>query len=770
MSPPMKVLHIVKTAVGAGWAYEQVRVLCSLGVEVVVALPSDTEGFAPRYREAGARVVAAKLDLPARRPWEAPAVLGSCRRLVREVAPDLIQTHHVGTTLIVRAALGKNSPISRVFLVPGPLHLENNFFASLETRLAGPRDHWIATCEWTRRKYLELGIPPERVFLSYSGIDVTRFDDLPAGRLRRELGISRQVPLVGMVAYMYAPKWFLGEGRGLKGHEDFIAALRIAREVRPEIRGVIIGGPWSSAARYENRLRYLGSRDCDGSLKFLGIRRDVPALYPDLDLAVVPSLSENVGGAVEPLLCGVPVVATKVGGLPDLIHDGETGWLVPPRSPAALARAMLEALENRDEARRRALAGQNLARRLFDVERTGRETAAFYEKILVRKSARRTSLHSESSKKIRVLHALGTMDPGGVETWLMNVLRNIDRDRFEFHFCTFGDHPGLFASEVEKLGGKILPCPRDGSPASFPSRFRRILRDGRYDVVHSHVHLFSGAVLRWASADGVPIRIAHSHTSNDGKPDSLARRSYRKWMRAWISRYATHGLAASKLAAAKLFGDSWPSDPRIQVLHCGIDLSAFQSPLAKSEVRREFGIPDDAPVVGHVGRFVPPKNHQFFLDVANEMIKRRPETHFLLVGDGPLRPHVESRAATLGFNGRMHFAGIRTDVPRLMRGAMDAFVFPSIWEGLPVTLVEAQAAGLRCVLSDAVTEEAKILPQQITQLSLSKAPEEWAAGALDALAKPRISCGVALHGLAQTDFCAHRSVRRLFDLYLGWGE
>jgi glycosyltransferase involved in cell wall biosynthesis len=116
----------------------------------------------------------------------------------------------------------------------------------------------------------------------------------------------------------------------------------------------------------------------------MGTRADVPALYPDLDLAVVPSHSESVGGAVEPLLSGVPVVATNVGGLPDLVRENETGWQVPPRSPEALARAISDALRDKDEARRRTLPGQRLARHLFDVERTGREVAAIYEQILAR--------------------------------------------------------------------------------------------------------------------------------------------------------------------------------------------------------------------------------------------------------------------------------------------------------------------------------------------------------------------------------------------------
>jgi glycosyltransferase involved in cell wall biosynthesis len=381
----MKVLHIVKTAVGAAWAYEQARVLRSLGVDVVVALPSETEGFAPRYREAGVPVVRADLDFPMRRPLHLPAKLQACRELVEQVRPDLIHTHHVGTTFIVRLALGKDSPIPRIFQVPGPLHLEHSLFAHLDTWLAGPQDHWIATCKWTHRRYQELGVPVDRVFLSYAGIAVELFSDARTGCLRRELGISPEVPLVGMVSYMYAPKWFLAQDRGLKGHEYFIAAFRLAREARSDIRAVVIGGPWGNSQWYEDRLRYLGARLCDGSLTFLGVRRDVRAIYPDLDLAVVPSLSENVGYCVvEPLLSGVPVVATNVGGLPDVIEENKTGWLVPARNPEALARAMLEVLANKDEAWRRTLEGQRLARHLFDVERTGRETAANYNKVLER--------------------------------------------------------------------------------------------------------------------------------------------------------------------------------------------------------------------------------------------------------------------------------------------------------------------------------------------------------------------------------------------------
>jgi glycosyltransferase involved in cell wall biosynthesis len=367
---------------------------------------------------------------------------------------------------------------------------------------------------------------------------------------------------------------------------------------------------------------------------------------------------------------------------------------------------------------------------------------------------------------VKVLHILGTMDPGGVETWLMHLLRNIDRDRFQFHFCTFGPQPGLYATEVERLGGKVLRCPKTANLVAFGGRFQRILREGNYDVVHSHVHFFSGAVLRWANAEGVPLRIAHSHTSHDDRPNTWARRSYRKLMQVWTGRYATHGLAASRLAAANLFGENWQADSRVRVLYYGIDLDPFRQPINREEVRRELGVPLEAPVVGHVGRFVHPKNHSFILEIAAGILEKRPDIHFLLVGSGPLLPETEARAKAMGLSDKIHFAGTRTDVARLMRGAMDVFIFPSLWEGLPVTVIEAQAAGLRCILSDRVTVEANILPEQVIQLPASKTPEEWATKTIDALRRGRVRDESAVRAVACTDFCVQQSSLFLSDLYL----
>lgn len=377
----MRVLHLVKTSHGARWALRQVEVLQRLGIDVVVALPDAKAGLAPEYRRAGATVVAADLDFTAREPWRLRAALRRCRALVDDVAPDLIHSHFVSTTLVARLALGRAHPIPRVFQVPGPLHLEHAGFARLDRGTAGQSDYWIGSCRWTCERYRQLGVPQPRIFLSYYGTDPARLRSTAHGQLRSGLGLDAQATLVGLVAYLYAPKRYLGQRRGLKGHEDFIDAVATTAALAPQVHGVVVGGPWGAATAYEQRLR---RRAAGAPITFTGIRHDVPAVYADLQIAVHPSLSENCGGAVESLAAGVPTIATAVGGLPDVVIDGDTGWLVPPRDPVQLSSTLLDVLRHPLEARRRARRGRELVSRLFDVERTAREIADVYRQILRR--------------------------------------------------------------------------------------------------------------------------------------------------------------------------------------------------------------------------------------------------------------------------------------------------------------------------------------------------------------------------------------------------
>ncbi len=374
-----------------------------------------------------------------------------------------------------------------------------------------------------------------------------------------------------------------------------------------------------------------------------------------------------------------------------------------------------------------------------------------------------------SKRCTRVLHIVGGMNRGGVETWLMHVLRNIDRDQLQMDFLVHTIQPCAYDDELRSLDSKIIPCLYPSHPLRYAYNFRRILKEyGPYDIVHSHVHHFSGYVLYLAKQAGVPIRIVHSHsdTSMVQARARWLRRGYLKLMRQLLDRYATHGLAASRKAAAALFGSNWQSDPRWQLLYYGISLLPFHTVPDPITVRTELNIPTDALVLGHVGRFVEPKNHTLLVDIMAAVVRHKPDTHLLLVGDGPLRPAIEAKVAQSGLSRHVTFAGSRGDVPRLMMGAMDVFVLPSLYEGLGLVLIEAQAAGLPCVFSDVVPEEVDVVQSLVRRLSLLQPPAEWSTAIL-ALQKNSsfISQLTALQQIEQSRFNIWTSVHHLESIY-----
>lgn len=328
---------------------------------------------------------------------------------------------------------------------------------------------------------------------------------------------------------------------------------------------------------------------------------------------------------------------------------------------------------------------------------------------------------------IRILHVVTYMGRGGLETMLMNYYRAIDRTKVQFDFLTHRDFRADYDDEIEALGGKIyrLPNLNPFSRGYLGALDRFFGEHPEYRIVHSHLDCMAGIPLKYAKKHGVPVRIGHAHNSSQPRDAKYLLKLFYKRM---IAGQATQLFACSEEAGRWMFGNA-----DFRVLNNAIDAGkyAFDADI-RSTVRRELGLPADALVVGHVGRFDPQKNHRFLVEIFEKMPE---DARLLLVGDGVLRPDVEQQAETLGIRDRILFTGVRTDVDRLLQ-AMDVFLFPSLFEGLGIVAVEAQAAGLPCLISDGVPMACKAT-ELVTQIPLSAGAKAWAEAAKNAAGTSR---------------------------------
>ncbi|MDL2345033.1 glycosyltransferase [Deinococcus sp. MIMF12] len=372
------------------------------------------------------------------------------------------------------------------------------------------------------------------------------------------------------------------------------------------------------------------------------------------------------------------------------------------------------------------------------------------------------SLPPSPGRPLRVLHLTGTLDRGGVESWLVNLLGQVrpTEARMDLLVVSPDPRPGDLDRLVWGLGGRVFQAPSTRRPLAFVAALRRHLREyGPYDVIHSHIHHFGGLALLVARLAGVPVRVATSHLDSR-REDAAAgrgRRLYLRAMEAALGAGVTHRLAVSAEAAAALFGPRW-REWGTRLVTLGVNLDAVRAARGEADTtRRELGLPSGEPVIGHVGQFRPQKNHSFLLDVFAAYLERHGPAQLLLVGDGAERSGIEARVRELGLKGCVHLVGSRPDVPRLL-WAMDVFVFPSTHEGLSLALLEAQAAGLPAVVSDGVPLDRRMRLEAVEVLGLAQKPAVWADAVARALARGR--------AVPETlDFDIARTSRELLTFY-----
>jgi glycosyltransferase involved in cell wall biosynthesis len=325
---------------------------------------------------------------------------------------------------------------------------------------------------------------------------------------------------------------------------------------------------------------------------------------------------------------------------------------------------------------------------------------------------------------MRVLHVVGGLNVGGTETWLAKGIAAVDPSRYAFDFLVHDHAPQTYERQVVEHGGRVLRIERR-NVIVYAWRLFQLLRREEYDAVHAHVYCFSAVVLAIATWAGVAVRVFHSHTGQDESAKAGWRCVYFRMARMLIRRYCTRAMAVSDEAAKPFFPADWRANPqRWLVSPIGIDLSEFEMDCNREALRRDLGLVDDAVAVIQVGRFVEVKNHALVVRMAEEAARVSPQMVFVLVGDGPLRSEIERTVRERGLEERFRFTGVRSDVAQLLR-ASDVFVMPSLYEGLPLAYLEAQAAGLPCVVSDAIAPAADFVRGRTMRCSVASDPEQW---------------------------------------------
>jgi len=356
----------------------------------------------------------------------------------------------------------------------------------------------------------------------------------------------------------------------------------------------------------------------------------------------------------------------------------------------------------------------------------------------------------------RILQVVTNTGRGGLETMLMNYYRNIDRSKIQFDFLRHRSDHEAYDDEMRSLGANIYELPRmNPFSKSYLSRLDFFFKSHpEYRIVHVHQDCMSSVILKAADKNGVPIRIAHSHSSSQDKNLKYPLKLY---FRSKIGKYATHLLACSDKAGEWMF-----KTDGFYVLKNAINAQQYiYSEQVSLSKRAELGINKDAFVIGLIARFAAAKNHSFLIDIFGALKKRFENSKLLLIGDGELRESIQSKVKSMGLDGDVIFTGVRGDVNELLQ-AMNVFVMPSIYEGLPLSIIEAQAAGLPCLISTGIPIECAIT-ENVKALSLKESVDAWSEQILEMAKIPRINTYSQISA-AGFDIC--ENAKKMQELYL----
>lgn len=338
--------------------------------------------------------------------------------------------------------------------------------------------------------------------------------------------------------------------------------------------------------------------------------------------------------------------------------------------------------------------------------------------------------NDEVKKLKRVLCIVGAMNVGGAETFLMKLYRNMDRSKYQMDFCVFDPKKGSYDDEITQMGGRIFHCvSKSSNPIKSFLELKKIVKENEFELVlRISQHSLSAMELLAAKLGGAKKTIFRS--SNSSTCGSAVNQLMHKLCKPLAKYVPEVKIAPSTEAAEFMFGKKSVKKGKVVFLRNGLAVSDFTfDEENRSNLRKELNL-EDKFIIGHVGRFQRQKNHKFLIDVFEEILKQKESAHLVLVGDtGELLEETKSYVTELGLESKVTFIGNRSDVNRLL-SAFDMLVFPSLYEGMPNVVIEAQAAGLPCLIADTITPEADITGL-VTYMSLTESAEKWAEKCLE---------------------------------------
>lgn len=363
---------------------------------------------------------------------------------------------------------------------------------------------------------------------------------------------------------------------------------------------------------------------------------------------------------------------------------------------------------------------------------------------------------------IHVTHIMGYMAGGGVEATTMNHYRLLDHSKIQYDFIVYEDSPNVPVEEIERYGGRVFYVPSITHLAGFEQELARILETTNPDIVHSNLNALSVFPLRVAKKAGIPVRIAHSHsTSNSKEP---FRNAAKRALRFYSKAYPTHLAACSVDSAAWLFGKQAVANHKVHYIKNAIDLQRYAfNTTQRINLRRQYEL-EGKHVLGQIGRFTTQKNYGFSMDVVAELVGRDPNAVFVTLGSGNLMQEIEQKATALGIANHVMLLGNQSNADAWY-SAFDALLFPSLYEGLPLTMIEAQAAGLPIISSDRVTSESFIDKKLITVLPLDQPTATWSRSITDAFEQTNRDRRVNIDRFIQEGYEIQESASRLQRWY-----